>query len=238
MPPAMNPAPFIRSCTLRPRVLKPVIGVKRPATSTRRTYATNDPDTLPEAPPGQKGPNTQQQEHISEEAAKTAQVMGKEGPDMEVGTPVQEILQDEKEVRKQAPQVLKDQMRKDGGAAGAQNATPSTSTGGTSQHTRGFATMARRRMEVQESSRAVASLPPSMLQSSSTEALGIKSEKAALKFPAPTSPLPHFKMNREDPIVTQLTNLMMRDGKKSVAQRNMSQVRKPCPSTHSPDHAS
>ena len=33
----------------------------------------------------------QQQEHVSEEQAKMDKIMGKEGPDMDVGTPVQEV---------------------------------------------------------------------------------------------------------------------------------------------------
>ena len=94
MPSVINPTPWLRTCALRPRrpnvLLRPVIGVKRPAGG--RTYAdTNRPDKLPEAPPGQKGPNTQQQEHVSEEAAKMAKIQGKEGPDVEQGTPVQEV---------------------------------------------------------------------------------------------------------------------------------------------------
>ena len=95
MPSAINPAPWVRTCTLRPRranvLLRPVIGVKRPAGWRNYADDTNRPDKLPEAPVGQKGPNTQQQEHVTEEAAKMAKIQGKEGPDVEQGTPVQEV---------------------------------------------------------------------------------------------------------------------------------------------------
>ncbi|KAI8234184.1 37S ribosomal protein S7 [Colletotrichum sp. SAR 10_86] len=46
------------------------------------------------------------------------------------------------------------------------------------------------------------------------------------KFPLPVLPLPphsHLK-SRYHPMIDQLTNLMMRDGKKSLAQRNMAMV--------------
>ncbi|KAF9876076.1 30S ribosomal protein S7 [Colletotrichum karsti] len=46
------------------------------------------------------------------------------------------------------------------------------------------------------------------------------------KFPLPSLPLPphsHLK-SRYHPVLDQLTNLMMRDGKKSLAQRNMAMV--------------
>ena len=66
-----------------------MIGVQRAAC---RTYAdTNRPDKLPEAPKGESGPNTLQQEHVSEEAAKMAKIQGKDGPDIDQGTPVQEV---------------------------------------------------------------------------------------------------------------------------------------------------
>lgn len=55
--------------------------------------STNNPGKLPKAE-GEKpvGPNMQQQEHVSEEAAKMAKVTGGQGPDIEgQGTPVQEV---------------------------------------------------------------------------------------------------------------------------------------------------
>lgn len=94
MPP-MNPFPALRSLPVRSR---PAVafraGIKRPA--VYRTYAddaTNKHNVLPEAQDGSKtGPNMNQQEHVSEEAAKMQQIMGQEGPDIEgQGTPVQDV---------------------------------------------------------------------------------------------------------------------------------------------------
>lgn len=40
---------------------------------------------------GEKGPNMDQMPHVSEEAAATSKVMGEKGPQVEQGTPVQEV---------------------------------------------------------------------------------------------------------------------------------------------------
>lgn len=94
MPSAINPIPILRSCALRPRatVLRPsnaVIGVKRPA---GRSFADDKSTEMPKAEQGEAGPNMQQQEHVSEEAAKMAKIQGGQGPDIEgQGTPVQEV---------------------------------------------------------------------------------------------------------------------------------------------------
>ena len=92
MPSAINPLPILRNVAFRPRpmILRPsnaVIGVKRPA---QRTFADNK--NLPQAEEGDVGPNMQQAEHVSEEAAKMAKIQGGQGPDVEgQGTPVQDV---------------------------------------------------------------------------------------------------------------------------------------------------
>jgi len=91
----MNPFPVLRSLPVRTRpnvVFR--AGIKRPA--VYRSYAddaANKHNVLPEAQDGNKvGPNMNQQEHVSEEAAKMQKIMGQEGPDIEgQGTPVQEV---------------------------------------------------------------------------------------------------------------------------------------------------
>jgi len=78
-----------------------------------------------------------QQEHISEEAAKIEKIRGGSGPDLEMGTPVQELLAEDKDAQKKAPQVLKDSIK-----AGAVPPKPSQS--------RSFSTYARRNQELSE----------------------------------------------------------------------------------------
>lgn len=96
----MSSVPSISAvCTLafraaRPRTTRAVIVHSRRA-ALIRSYAdaTNDADKLPTAPANDNvGPNMQQAEHVSEEAAKMAKITGGEGPDIEgQGTPVQEV---------------------------------------------------------------------------------------------------------------------------------------------------
>ncbi|KAF2215463.1 hypothetical protein CERZMDRAFT_35872 [Cercospora zeae-maydis SCOH1-5] len=160
----------------------------------------------------------QQAEHVSEEAAKMAKIQGGQGPDIEgQGTPVQDILKEEKDTRENAPQVLKDDVK-------AGNTTK--------PQTRAFSTYARTRMEVQstaydanpEGEQAFAA--NAAAEYNAFTQLGGDVEPKGHKFPLPPLPLPRelVKDHRYDPVVTQVTNLLMKDGKKSVAQRNMSVV--------------
>ena len=52
---------------------------------------TADEKPLPEAEHSGKGPNQDQLPHVSEEAAATGKITGEGGPDVEQGTPVQEV---------------------------------------------------------------------------------------------------------------------------------------------------
>lgn len=211
---ATKAAPFLRTLPFRP-----IIGVKRPFVACRpyssSSAGTNDGGKLPEAAPGRMGPNSQQQEHVSEEAAKVANVMGQEGPDMQVGTPVQDIMKEDKEAGKQAPEVMKQDAK-----SGTQAAKPSTNPSGT----RSFSTQSRRRLEVEP--HTTGGIDPALLTSLNTTTStsnGITEQPSDLKFPAPTSPLPQMA-NRHDPIVAQLTNLLMKDGKKAKAERDMAEI--------------
>jgi small subunit ribosomal protein S7 len=74
-----------RALAFRPRAFATIQSPV--AASWRRNYAT-DPNQS-----GGAGPNMNQQEHISEEAAKIEKIRGGSGPDLEMGTPVQEVCQ-------------------------------------------------------------------------------------------------------------------------------------------------
>lgn len=145
---------------------------------------------------------------------------------MNMANTVLKILKNEKETRQQAPKVMKEQAKQDGSA--------------TKPGTRPFSTLARRRAEVTPttSSPGDAALDSSMLPTAHQQARyeGALDAAAHLqpapevskghKFPLPTMPLPNNlrKDYRYDPVVTQVTNLLMQDGKKSVAQRNMATI--------------
>lgn len=96
-----------------------------------------------------------------------------------------------------------------------------------------------------------APLDPSMIPSEAQRAVyaaeqhpiapqEVQEEKRGHKFPLPALPLPQgsHKDHRYDPVVQQVTNLLMLDGKKATAQRNMSHIlttlRTAPPPTYSP----
>lgn len=95
MPP-INPFLLLRTLPVRSQpATVSRIAIKRSAPAQRaftdNAKSVNNNSVLPEAE-GNKGPNTQQQEHVSEEAAKMAKATGGEGPDIEgQGTPVQDV---------------------------------------------------------------------------------------------------------------------------------------------------
>lgn len=151
-----------------------------------------------------------------------------------------QLLKEDKEAQKHAPQVIKDNINQ-----GNASAKPSTNT-------RSFSTYARR-PQLDMSSDPPASLDPqvfnlaSMAESADTTevseeevALTTTSSEIGHKFPLPTLPLPSnaHKDYRYDPVVRQVTNLLMQHGKLSVAQRNMSTIlqhlRTASPPTYNP----
>lgn len=150
-----------------------------------------------------------------------------------------QLLKEDKEAQKHAPQVLKDSINKD-----TTPAKPSTNT-------RAFSTYARR-PQLDLSSNPPASLDPhvfNLAAESADQTNEVSEEEVAMtttsteighKFPLPTLPLPSnaHKDYRYDPVVRQVTNLLMRDGKLSVAQRNMSfilqHLRTASPPTYNP----
>ena len=56
-----------------------------------RRYKTGEEKPLPEASKPGPGPNQEQLPHVSEEAAATSKAQGEKGPDLEQGTPVEEV---------------------------------------------------------------------------------------------------------------------------------------------------
>ncbi|KAH6724156.1 30S ribosomal protein-like protein S7 [Leptodontidium sp. 2 PMI_412] len=160
------------------------------------------------APPG---PNEGQLGHVSEEAGEMSKITGETGPDLGQGTPVQEIFERDQESREKAPEIIKEEMEKSKSQADAADTTS-------------FANL----------------LALGQLQNISTGGHGTDPVNLGHKFGLPTLPLPsdgNLKY-RYDPVVAQVTTLLMRHGKLSVAQRNMSfilnQLRTAPPPTTSP----
>ncbi|KAL9047316.1 MAG: hypothetical protein Q9214_000075 [Letrouitia sp. 1 TL-2023] len=182
---------FQAALSLRPRpsVRNRIIPISRPRFVPSRPITSNE-KPLPEKDESGPGPNQDQLPHVSEEAAATGKITGEGGPEMEQGTPVQEILQRDEQSQEKAPKVIRDEFK-------------STSGG-----SRSFSTSARAQQEAMIS----------------FEDTGL--ETAGHNFELPALPLPsrmHMK-HRYDPVIKQVTNLLMRDGKLSVAQRNMAMI--------------
>ncbi|KAF3038239.1 hypothetical protein E8E11_005102 [Didymella keratinophila] len=195
MPPRLNVSAFSRSIAFRPKpqVQWPARSALRMAPSQSRFYADDAP-----AQDRSHKPSSEPIEHVSEEAAKTAQIMGEKGPDVNQGTPVEDIVKGDKEAQKNLPKVMQDAIKQG-------NKTPAP------KGSRSYSTMTTRSNEGADMGlvdfEAASKLPVT----------------PGLKFEAPTLPLPkdgHVK-HRYDPVVEQVTNLLMRHGKKSVAQRQM-----------------
>lgn len=141
-----------------------------------------------------------------------------------------QIVKGDKAAQEKLPQVMKDALKQ-------QSAQPKPPTS-----SRSFSTYARRPLEQQEFSDSQEDFARFMRQESVEKeifatggtdsevpthpqgfamATGAVTQKLGHKFPLPTIPLPpqsHLK-RRYDPVVEQITKLMMVDGKLSVAQR-------------------
>ncbi|TKA34170.1 hypothetical protein B0A50_00150 [Salinomyces thailandicus] len=240
MPPSINSFAGVRALALRSR---PTAAFRPAAGGLSRHYADerNGGGRLPQAQEGQSGPNMHQQEHVSEEDAKMKKVMGQEGPDIEgQGTPVQDILKQDAEARKNAPEVMKASVKS---SQSAQNARPAAPAGMGGR--RDFSTWTRRRMPdltPQSFDSSSAPLDPAMIPSDDQRAtytgytaeaqpptpadMSIQEENKGHRFPLPALPLPPNSNHkyRYDPVVQQVTNLLMQDGKKAAAQRNMNVI--------------
>ncbi|KAJ4984157.1 37S ribosomal protein S7, mitochondrial [Stagonosporopsis vannaccii] len=198
MPPRLNISAFTRSIAFRP---KPQVqwlarSALRVAPSQSRTYADDAP-----AQDRSHKPSSEPIEHVSEEAAKTAHIMGEQGPDVNQGTPVEDIVKGDKEAQKNLPKVMQDALKQ-----GAKTPAPKGS--------RSYSTM---------TTRSNSGLDLGLVDLEAASKLPVT---PGLKFEAPTLPLPqgnHVK-HRYDPVVDQVTNLLMQHGKKGAAQRQMAVV--------------
>ncbi|KAH7135587.1 ribosomal protein S7 domain-containing protein [Dendryphion nanum] len=141
--------------------------------------------------------------HVSEEAAKMAEITGGQGPDLSKGTPVEEVVKGDKSTVDKLPKVMQDAIKSkqsNSGPKGSRSYSTTTTSitgGGAGELDLGLVDFT--------------SAPPAVIVPGS-------------KFEIPTIPLApgsHMK-KRYDLVVDQFTNLLMRHGEKSKAQKNMS----------------
>jgi small subunit ribosomal protein S7 len=90
MPPRLNIPAFTRSIAFRPRpqVQWPARSALRLAPSQCRLYSDS---TKTPAADRSKREDAKPIEHVSEEAAAMAKTMGEEGPDLNQGTPIEDV---------------------------------------------------------------------------------------------------------------------------------------------------
>ncbi|KAK6377054.1 hypothetical protein LTR64_000433 [Lithohypha guttulata] len=184
---------------IRPQISKPQL-----ALITQRRFASDEQKTSP-LPDGEHGANESQLPHVTEEQAAMDKSMGNTPPDISQGTPVQEMLSRDKDAQKNAPQVLKQEM-KDG------------------QQKRSYSTSARRpAAELQTTQQPESQI----IANGMIRGMDYPDAGPGHKFPLPEinsiSRLDHLK-RRYDPVVEQVTKSLMKDGKLSVAQKNMSEI--------------
>ncbi|KAL4891652.1 SPX domain-containing protein [Aspergillus ambiguus] len=149
--------------------------------------------------------------HVSEEAAEVSKIMDKKcdatpsSPELEQGTPIQEILKRDKEAQKHAPKVMQDQMK---GPFG----------------TRSFSTSTRRYQGDLQGQNAGFDEQTAAVVANMISQVNHQTEELhpGLKFEAPeTLPKTENFRTRYDSLLEQFTKLLMRDGKLSKAQKNM-----------------
>ncbi|OCK81200.1 ribosomal protein S7 [Lepidopterella palustris CBS 459.81] len=193
MPPRLNLLSVPRTIAYRPKtdaLAWQANCIAQPSLTLRRNFAESKE---PPAADKSKNPDTQPLGGVTEEAAKTSDIIGTEGPDIEQGTSVEEVVKRDKEAQKMLPKVMQDSLK----------STP--------KGFRSFSTTASRSQGMGLEESGPPPPPPIM---------------PGIKFSLPTLPIPsdaHLKY-RYDPVVKQVTNLLMRHGKLSVAQRNMSLI--------------
>ncbi|KAK0664766.1 37S ribosomal protein S7 [Lasiodiplodia hormozganensis] len=195
MPPRLNLLPASRSLAFRPRPAAPqwrAGQVVAAPRAVRRCYADDaSKKDLPESE-DRKGPNTDTLPHVTEEARDMAKMRKMPPPEVEQGTPVDEYIKNDKEAYKHLPKVMQDSLKNSSGPKGS----------------RSYSTSAIRRQE----QLAVAPAP------ATTEITAEGVKFGVVPFPLPAE---NRLKSRYDPVVEQVTNLLMQHGKKSVAQRNM-----------------
>ncbi|KAF1831519.1 30S ribosomal protein-like protein S7 [Decorospora gaudefroyi] len=207
MPPRLNITTLTRSIAFRPKpqLPSPARPWLRPAPSQCRL---NSDSAKTAAADRSKREDAKPIEHVSEEAASMAQTMGEQGPDLSQGTPIEDVVKGDKSAQENLPKVMQDKLNSQ-----APKTTPNMAPKG---------------------SRSYSTTTTTPADGNGGPDMGIVDMRPlpevpatpGLKFEMPSLPLPrdgHIK-HRYDPVVEQVTNLLMRHGKKSVAERQMALI--------------
>ncbi|KAF2449637.1 30S ribosomal protein-like protein S7 [Karstenula rhodostoma CBS 690.94] len=207
MPPRLNVLSLARTIPYRPKAQAQWLSRPTMRLAPTQTRAYSDAKSEDKVPAADRSKRIDAKPlgHVSEEASQMADITGGEGPDLSQGTPVQDIVKGDKKAQEKLPKVMQEQLKSNASSAPKGSRSYSTTTtpigGGSGAFDMGLMSFTSPPVE------AVPAAP-------------------GLKFEMPVLPLPkdgHVK-HRYDPVVDQVTNLLMRHGKKSVAQRNMALI--------------
>lgn len=91
MPPRLNLLQFARPLPYRPKPQVPLWGPQAPRPLASPSRSFSDAKDQATSKPVQK--HSEQLDSVSQEAAKTAEITGFKGPDVDAGTPVEEVCQ-------------------------------------------------------------------------------------------------------------------------------------------------
>lgn len=209
MPPRLNLLHGPRALAVRTRaparewIPAAQLGLSKTQT---RSYADPKKD-LPVAEVKKEGNQGSEMPHVSEEAASMAKITGGTGPDINQGTPVAEVVAGDKEAQEKLPQVMKDAIKSSKPSGSRSFSTMAVRKSSTR---RAFSTSAVERQDL--AANMVQSMDPAIIESGMT-LMGMpdKVREKAVK--------PRHLHDRYPNIIDQLTGLLIRDGKKAVAQR-------------------
>ncbi|KAB8336828.1 hypothetical protein FH972_021137 [Carpinus fangiana] len=204
-----------------------------------------DPNALPQSQ--QQGrmqetesdPRADAAPHVSEEAAALAKSMGGQAPEMEQGTPVGEAVKKDAKFQETLPKVMQDALKQQKrkfsttarrmdpslqSSAESSVDTPPPAVNGVPLTLRQL--QSPQHYEINEATaRAIADgqLPEPISARQHAELRA----RPGLKFDAPVLPMEkgsNMRKDRYEDIVVQVTNLIMKDGKKAQAQRHMAEI--------------
>ncbi|KAF2841801.1 ribosomal protein S7 [Patellaria atrata CBS 101060] len=217
MPPRLNLFAAPKLLAYRPRSGFQLRVVQQTQQSIRRGFADSKSPSKPE---DKNAENAESLPHVSEEAAKMSEITGKVGPDLKQGSPVEEIVQGDKEAQEKLPKVLQDEIKSSNNPKG----------------TRSYSTSAARRQDdlttYTPNNTDIVSQTGGLILGQETTLQPAQSDAITTpatvghKFPLPELPIPKnmHKDYRYDPVIEQVLGLIILHGKRAQAQRHMALI--------------
>ncbi|KAJ6005414.1 hypothetical protein N7451_003358 [Penicillium sp. IBT 35674x] len=223
MPPRLNLFAANRAVTALRQSTVPSVGPRNAALSLRfraeqlapvqKRWNSSKDGSKNIQPDEQQFPTQDPLPSVPEEASEISRIMEKEkscdgtpsSPELEQGTPVEQILSRDEQARKHMPKVMQDQIKK---ARGSRSFSTSART--FSPETKGF----------ESSNDASVAMLASMIDQVNSQAA---ERIPGLIFEEPEAPTKtHNFRKRYDTMQDQFTKMLMQDGKLARAQKNMS----------------